>query len=157
MNKTIIVISFIVSVILVDLGISTKAQLDNLRDEIAHLGQSNADRRQKIMNKGILTRRQPVPLSTEYSLVMNQIRLLESYSGTSMNVTLQADRNADDISAHYADTAYLGVHGLKIKIIVNKFSKQTDMGAVLDDIHLLEKNSDFLASELNKINNDLIV
>jgi len=31
------------------------------------------------------------------------------------------------------------------------------MGAVLDDIHLLEKNTDFKASEISKDSNNLIV
>jgi hypothetical protein len=88
---------------------------------------------------------------------MNQIRLLESYSGTSMNVQLEATTDTQDISSHYEDTQYKGIRGLPIKIVVDKFSKETDMGAVLDDIHVLEKNTDFIASEISKDNNNLIV
>ena len=44
-----------------------------------------------------------------------------------------------------------------MKIVINKYSKETDMGAVLDDIHLLEKNTDFTATQIVKDNNNLIV
>jgi uncharacterized protein with HEPN domain len=88
---------------------------------------------------------------------MNQIRLLESASGTSMNVQLEGTMDTQDIANHYEDTPYKGIRGLRIRIVVDKFSKETDMGAVLDDIHLLEKNTDFMASEISKDNNNLIV
>jgi len=157
MNKIIIFISFVVSIILVNFGMSTKAQVDNLRDEKAQLQTNNFDMEQKIKRKEILIKREPVLLSTEYGLVMNQVRMLESTSGTNMNIQLEANQDADDISDHYVDTPYKGIRGLKIKIAVDKFSKETDMGAVLDDIHFLEKHTDFMASEISKNNNNLIV
>lgn len=131
--------------------------MDNLKDEDSQLEANNQDMKQEIQDKELLAKREPVLLSAEYSLVMNQVRLLESYSGTSMNVQLDGIKDANDISAQYIDTEYKGVRGLKIKIVVDKFSKETDMGAVLDDIHLLERDTDFMASEIDKENNDLIV
>ena len=70
---------------------------------------------------------------------------------------LKGAMDSQDISSHYVDTEYKGIRGLKIQIVVDKFSKETDMGAVLDDIHLLEKNTDFVSSEISKDNNNLIV
>ena len=157
MNKIIIFISLVVSIVLINFGMSTKAQMDELKSENAQLQANNLDMKQKIKDKEFLTKQAPVPISTEYSVVLNQIRLLESYSGTSMNVQLEGAMDTQDISSHYEDTEYKGIRGLKIQIVVDKFSKETDMGAVLDDIHLLEKNTDFMASEISKDNNNLIV
>ena len=157
MNKIIIFISFVVSIVFINFGMSTKAQMDGLKSENARLQANNFDMEQKIKDKEFLAKQAPVSVSTEYSAVMNQIRLLESTSGTNMNVQLEGAMDTQDISSHYEDTAYKGIRGLKIKIVVDKFSKETDMGAVLDDIHLLEKNTDFMASEISKDNNNLIV
>lgn len=157
MNKTIIFISFIISIVFINFGMSTKAQVDELRKENLQLQADNLDMGQNIKNKGSLPKQAPVAISTAYSVAMNQVRLLESLSGTSMNVQLEGAVDTQDISSHYEDTQYQGIRGLKILIVVDKFSKETDMGAVLDDIHLLEKNTDFMASEISKDNNNLIV
>jgi len=157
MNKSIIFTSFVFSILFINFGLSAKAQIDSLRNENLQLEENNFDLSQQIQDKEFLTKRKPVLLSTAYVLVMNQIRLLESYSGTNMDVQLQNAREIKDIADQYVDTEYKGVRGLKIKIVVNKFSEETDMGAVLDDIHLLEKNTDFMASEIDKDNNNLIV
>jgi hypothetical protein len=157
MNKTIIFISFAVSVVLINLGMSTKARVDELKSENAQLQANNFDRKLKIKDKESLPKEVPVPLSEEYNLVLNQIRSLESTSRTNMNVQLEGTMDTQDITSHYEDTPYKGIRGLKIRIVVDKFSKETDMGAVLDDIHLLEKNTDFMASEISKDNNNLIV
>ena len=157
MNKIIIFISFVVSVVLINFGISAKARMDGLKSENSQLQADNLGMKEKIKDKESLPKRTPVPLSTAYSVVLNQIRLLESYSGTAMNVQLEGAMDAQDIASHYEDTQYKGIRGLKIRIVVDKFSKETDMGAVLDDIHILEKNTDFAASEISKDNNNLIV
>lgn len=157
MNRIIIFISLAVSIILINLGMSTKAQVDVFKNENSQLQDNNLDMKQKIKDKESLVKQVPIPISTEYNVVLNQIRILESYSGTSMNVQLEGAIDAQDISSHYEGTEYRGIKGLRIKIVVDKFSKETDMGAVLDDIHLLEKNTDFMASEISKDNNNLIV
>jgi hypothetical protein len=157
MNKVIILISFVVSIILINFGMSEKSQQDNLRNKESQLEANNFDMKQKIKDKDCLIKRAPVPLSTEYGLVINQIKILESYSGTNMNIQLEANKDTDDISDHYISTEYKGIRGLKIKIVVDKFSKETDMGAVLDDVYLLEKYTDFMASEISKDNNNLII
>jgi hypothetical protein len=136
---------------------STKAQVDNLRDEFSQLEANNLDMKQKINEKGFLVKREGVLLPVEYNLVINQVRMLEGYSGTNMALQLNGIKDAADISTQFEGTEYKGVRGLRIKIVVNKFSKETDMGVVLDDIHLLEENTDFMASEITKDNNNLIV
>jgi len=157
MNKIIIFISIVVSIVLINLGRSIKAQGDNLKIENAQLQANNLNMKHKIKDKESLPEQTPVPISMEYSVVLNQIKLLESTSGTNMNVQLEGTTDTQDISSHYEDTEYKGIRGLKIRIVVDKFSKETDMGAVLDDVHLLEKNTDFMALEISKDNNNLIV
>jgi hypothetical protein len=156
-NKAIIFISLVVSAILINFGVSVKAQVDGLKIENSQLQADNFDMTQKIKIKGSLPKQAPVLLSMAYSVVLNQIRLLESNSGTSMNIKLEGAMDTQDISSHYEDTPYKGIKGLKIQIVVDKFSKETDMGAVLDDIHLLEKNTDFMSTEISKDNSNLIV
>ena len=157
MNKIIVFVSIILSFVLINFGVSSQKQLDGLKAEYLQLQASNFDLKSKIKNKELMPKQTPVPLATEYNEVLNQIRLLESYSGTSMNVQLSGSSDTEDISSHYEDTEYKGIRGLKVQIVVDKFSKETDMGAVLDDIHLLEKNTDFIATEITKDNNNLIV
>jgi len=157
MNKIIVFISLVVSIVLINGGISVKVQADVLKNENARLQAADLDMTEEIRTKGSLPQQRPVPLSTAYALVLNQTRSLESFSGTSMNVQLEDAMDTQDIASHYEDTLYKGVKGLRIRIVVDKFAKETDMGAVLDDIHLLEKNTDFMASEISKDNNNLIV
>jgi hypothetical protein len=157
MNKMVIFISLVAAIVLINWGMSAKAQIDELKSESLRLEINNFKMKQKIKYEESLTKLAPIPLSKEYSLVLNQIRLLENHSGTSMNIQLVGTMNTQDISSHFEDTEYKGIRGLKVQIVVDKFSKETDMGAVLDDIRLLEKNTDFMASEISKENNDLIV
>jgi len=156
MNKIIIFISLFVSIFLINFGSSTKAQIDDEKIEIAQIQANNFDMKQKIISKKLLPKQVPVPLSMEYSTVLNQIRLLEIYSGIRMDVQLEGVPDSQDISGHYENTQYKGIRGLKIKIVIDRFSKDTDMGGVLYDIHLLEKNTDFVISEIDKENNNLI-
>jgi len=157
MNKTIIFVSCVVSIVLLHFGMSAKQQSDDLKTAYVQLRDNNLDMEQKIWTKGFLPRSVPVVLSTAYGALINQMRLLESTSGTSMKFQLEGAKDTDDISSHYVDTPYKGIKGLKIKIVVDKFAQETDMGAVLDDIYLLERNTDFMASEIYKDNNNLIV
>src|ERR1039457_6126346 len=101
MNEIIIIISIMGTCVLINLGISTKARVDDLKIEDGQLQADNLNLKQAIKEKGSLPKQAPVPLSTEYSVVLNQIKLLESYSGTSMNVQLEGAMDAQDISSHY--------------------------------------------------------
>lgn len=158
MNKIILISSFIIIAILINLGIANNSKTGNLNEQIQQLQASNSDLEQKIAEKKLLPKQDPVPIAYEYGAVINQIRLLESNSGTNMSVQLDGGpSDSEDISTHYENSEYTGIRGLKLQILVNKFSTETDMGAVLDDIHTLEKNTDFITREINKDNNNLIV
>jgi len=157
MKKIMIFISCLASIILINRAISAKAEFSSLKDEKTLLQADNLDMKKKIGEKTFLPKRKGVLLTAEYGWFINQIRALEAYSGTNMDVQLEEKKDIDDISAQFVPTSYRGVRGLMVRIMVNKFSKETDMGAVLDDIHLLEKNTDFMTSEIVKDNNNLIV
>jgi len=157
MNKMVIFISCLIFIVLMDIGFNAAKQVSNQREALQQLETDNVQMKDQIAFTELLPKSKPFALADAYALVMDQIRMLQAYSGTNMNVQLENIKDSDDISSSYVSTVYKGVEGLKIKIIVDKFSKETDMGAVLDDIHLLEKNTDFMATEITKDNNDLIV
>lgn len=74
-----------------------------------------------------------------------------------MNLTIEKSADNDDIAHHYVDSQYRGIKKLPIVIQIDKFSSETDMGAVLNDVYHLEKETDFKATEINKEGNVLIV
>ena len=157
MNYTAIFVSLIFSAVLGYFGMNASSQIQDIREGISHIQQNNEATRQILKDKVGIKHTAPIFLSTEYNLVMNQVRILESYSGTSMDLQLDGIKDTTDIRSQFQNTEYKGVSGLKVKIVIDKYSKQTDMGAVLDDIHLLEKNTDFTATQIVKDNNNLIV
>ena len=157
MNKIILFISLMIAAVLVNAGISTRIKTDDLRRKKTNLDADNRQMQAEIKDKESLVKREPVLLSKEYALLINQTKILESYSGTSMELGLEGLKDADDVADHYVDTSYRGIKGLKLCIMVDKFSKEADMGAVLDDIHSLEKNTDFLATQISQSSNNLIV
>ncbi len=157
MNKGIIIISIVFFIVFIDMGISIKVKIDQLKGVNEQLRSINLDLGQKIKAKELMPKQKPRSLSWEYGFVLNQIRLLERYSGTTMNVVLDGTIGMEDVQGHYEETAYKGIKGLKIKIVVGKLSQGADMGVVLDDIHFLEKNTDLLVSEIIKDNDNLTV
>lgn len=157
MNRIIIFTSVIIFLVLVNLGLSTKQNLDELKGYIYKLQVSNLDMEGRIKEKGCLPKLPSIRLSTEYRMVLNQIKLMDENSEISMNVQLEGGVDSQDVSCHFENTEYKGIRGLRIKIITNRFSKETDMSALLDEINLLEKNMDFVVSEISKNNDNLTV
>jgi hypothetical protein len=152
-----IYISLVIAAVLINFGLSTGGQVRDLNDQKSQLESSNLELKKQIDIKKLLPKQDAIGVSTEYGLVLNQIRMLESYSGTNMNVQLEGVADASDISSHFEKSDYKGIRRLKINIVVDKFDNETDMGTVLDDVHQLEKNTDFKVSEITKDNSNLIV
>ncbi len=149
--------SFFITVLLIHYGVVTNAQVDDLKKEISQMQVGDLEMRQEIKDKRHLHSQAPTTLITAYNRFLNQVRLLESYSGTSMDVQLEENAGTQDIMDHFKNTEYKGIKGLKIRIVVKKFTKEADMGAVLDDIHILETYTDFMACEISQENDRLIV
>jgi len=157
MNKPIIITALIVSLSLFHLALNTKSQTDALSESLYQIKLSNQQMERQIHYKNTLSKSKGGALSDAYRMFMNQVRDLQNNSAISMRVQLANAKDSNDISQLYVPTAYKGVRGIKIKIIVDGISGGTDMGLVLDNIHHLERNSDFLVNEISKDNNDLIV
>jgi hypothetical protein len=157
MKNMMLIIAFVLSAVFFYFGYTAWGQIKDINDQKAQLEASNLALKASVEAKKNLVKQGPVPISTEYGLLVNQVRLLASYSGTEMNVQVDGVLDATDISTHYEQSEYKGVRGLKIEVVVSKFDNDTDMGAVLDDIHQLETNADFLATEITKDNSSLII
>jgi|GEM_PF-3437616 len=158
MNKTIIFLALLISIVFIHLGHCAKARTDSLQAENVQFQKDNDRLRDVIMNKQSLMKASPVDLVKEYMIVINQIRLVESYNGTIMHVQLEEGiKNADNLSKHFIETEYKGVKGLNIQITVDQIAKSLDLGEILNDFYLLEMNTDLKILEIQKQANSLIV
>jgi hypothetical protein len=157
MNKIIIIICIVTAVFSVNVGVSINARVQSLSRQIEDTLVQNTQIHAEILRKQQLSQKSPVAISKAYSLVINDIRYLEENSGTAMNLIIEKSHDNEDIANHYVDSMYRGVKKLPVTIQVDKFSGETDMGAVLNDIYQLEVQTDFKASEINKEGNALIV
>jgi len=157
MNKMIILAFTAVTMVLVNLGISEKQRTDELRKKGSQIEANNRDMKAKINERLPLVKHKPVLLSEEYALLVNEVKLLKSCRDVNMNVQLEYGKDAEDITDHYENTGYIGVRRLELEILVDHFTKETDMCGILDDIHLLEMNTDFIATQISKENNSLII
>jgi hypothetical protein len=157
MNKMIFPICIVMSVFFVNAGLSINARVDDLSRQREYMLTQNNHVEVEISQRQMLPQRPPVVVSTAFSLVINEIRYLEGNSGTTMNLTIEKSTDNDDIANHYIDSQYRGIKKLPVMLEVEKFSNETDMGAVLNDIYQLEEETDFKATEINKEGNALIV
>lgn len=157
MNKIIILICVLVSIFFVNSGLSVNAKLEDLSKQSLEIFTKNNHMQKEILYRQSLAQRPPVAISKAFSLVINEIRYLESSSGTAMNLIIEKSQDNEEISNHYVDSQYRGIKKLSVTIRVDKFSDETDMGAVLNDIYQLEVETDFKAMEINKEGNALIV
>jgi len=157
MNKVIVLISIIVSVFLINIGLSVNAQVRGVAKQIEDISIQDKHLSVEILNRQLLVQRTPRPIPKAFSLVINDIRYLEENSGTGMNLMIDKAQDNEDISNHYVYSQYRGIKKLPVLIQVDKFSDETDMGAVLSDIYQLEVETDFKVAEINKMGDVLIV
>jgi hypothetical protein len=157
MNKMIIITCIVISVFLVNAGLSINAQVEDLSRQKDSLLVQNNHMGAEILERQQLIQKLPIEISKAFSLVINEIRYLEENSGTTMNLTIEKSVDDDDIANHYIGSQYRGIKKLPVTIEVDKFSDETDMGAVLNDVYQLELETDFKATEINKEGNTLIV
>ena len=157
MNKVIISASIVVSMFFINVGLSINNKVNDLLKQKEDILIQNNHIGVEILERQRLPQRAPVIISKAFSLVINEIRYLEENSGTIMNLTIEKSVDNDDIAHHYVDSRYRGIKKLPVVIQIDKFSSQTDMGAVLNDVYQLEEETDFKATEINKEGNVLIV
>ena len=157
MNKIMLIISILVAVFFVHLGLSMNTQFESLSKQTGDTVIQNHHMGMEIQARQSLTKRYPKAMSKAFSLLLNDLRYLEENSGTVMDLYIDKSKDNDDIASHYIDSQYRGIKKLPVLIEVNKFSSETDMSAVLNDIYQLEEGTDFKATEINKAGDILIV
>jgi hypothetical protein len=157
MNKAFLFIALSVSGLFVYLALGEAQKVIHLKKELARLKANNTAIQQKIRARGSLTKLPPIPMPEAYRFFLNQIRLIENYSGAKMDVQLEEGKPLEIISTHYKDAPYKDVKALRIKMLVNRVPEEEGIGMILDDMHLLEKNTDFMVMEVNRESHALTV
>jgi len=157
MNRIIFFTSLIVSLGLVNLGMSTRSQVEDIKRESSQLRAMNLEIKDEINEKRYWVKHEPVFLSIEFDLFLRKARYLEGYYGMNLKIQPEANKDVDDVSDLYVDTEFKGVKGLKVRIQIDDISKGADLETVLDGIHSLEKSTDYMTSEICKVNDTLIV
>jgi len=157
MNALMVFLALLVSLFLGFRGLCMNTEVNDLARQMENIQAQNTQKKQTIVQKQLLTPRRAQAMSKAFSLLVNDIRYLENNSGTTMNLTVDKSNDSDDVNSHCVDSPYRGVKKLPITLQVNKFSSETDMGEVLNDIYQLEIDTDFKATEINKEGDTLIV
>ena len=103
------------------------------------------------------TKTSPNKINDAYSLLLNQKRMLESYSGTKMDLSFSTKGEKDSLENQFTDSSFRKVRILPIVMTINKYSKESDMISVLSDIYTLEVQTDLKVRSISKENNGLVV
>ena len=157
MNKMIIVIAGITAFFLINSGFSLRSQIKGAKEQKDGIMSENLVMEEELGHKQGFRKNVPKTMSNAFSCFVNETKMFETYSGTRMNIVLTGTKENEDIEDHYVGTEFRHVKGLPISISVEKYSNESDMIGVLNDICLLEKRTDFKVSEISTDNNCLIV
>lgn len=157
MNRIIIVICIVVSLFLINIGLSINSHIDGLTKKTRDIQIQNNLIKEEILNRQILPQRPPMLISNAFSIVINEIYYLEEFSGTAMKLIIEKSNDNEDITKHYINSEYRGIKKLPVLLRIDKFSNETDMGEVLNDIYQLEVMTDFKVNEIIKEGNTLNV
>jgi len=157
MNKTMIVIAVVVTVFFINLGLTLRTKTMQTKIQINEIKSENLSLSDEVDQKERLKKSEPMPISNAFTLFVNATKMYETFSGTRMGIVFIGSKENENIEDHYVSTEFRNVKGLPITINVEKFSNETDMAEVLNDIHFLENQTDFKVSEISTENNVLIV
>ncbi len=158
MNKIMIVISVVITVFFINLGFTLRSQTRQVKIEKEEITSQNLVLANEVDQKQLFKKNEPKTISNAFTLFVNEMKMFEIYSGTRMNIVFNGwPKENENIEDHYVDTEFRNVKGLSLTISVEKFSNETDMAGVLNDIYLLENRTDFKVSEISAENNVLIV
>ncbi len=157
MRKLLVLISLIVAASLFHLGISAHGQAMAMRADKLALEDNNALKTQEIEYKRSLKQTKPLEMSKAFNFLVNQMGFLETYTGTTMDIVFSQGKDRDSLENYYKKTEFRGVNGLPLIISINKFSKETEVGSVLNAVYLLEKRTDFKVTEISKEDANLTV
>jgi len=152
-----VVIAVLITAFLVNSGLGLRAQKMDIKQQKNHVLFENSVLSGELDQKQQFKKNRPKTISSAFALFVNETKMFETYSGTRMGIVLTGNQENENIEERYVDTPFRGVKGLSLTIRVEKFSNETDMAGVLNDIYLLENRTDFNVSEISTENNDLIV
>ena len=158
MNKTMIVIAVIIAAFFINSGFTLMAQTGQTKIENDQIASQNSALSDERAQKQLFKKNEPKTISNAFTLFVNETKMFETYGGTRMDIVFNGGpKENENIEDHYVDTEFRNVKGLALSIRVEKFSNETDMVEVLNDIYLLENRTDFKVSEISTENNALIV
>lgn len=155
--KIAVVVSVLAASILVNWGFHLNTRTSQILQRKIHEEKTNNDLSREMRFKETLKKEEPQALSSAFAFFINQSKLIETYSGTRMKLVFTGNRINENIQAHYVSTEFRNVKGLPLTINVEKFTKETDMTEVLNDIYLLERRTDFKVLEISSENDILTV
>ena len=156
MNNMLVVLAIIVAGVLINGGYGRSSQTMVLKDQKNKMEIEDRRMADELFEKQGIKRSKPQAISKAFIFFLNQTKMFESYSGTQMSIEFN-NKEEEDIEDYYVKTVFRQVKGLPLTINIDKFSNETDMVEVLNDIYLLENHTDFKVTSIVSDNNTLIV
>ncbi len=156
MNKMIIGVSVAIGIFLINSGLMLHRQTIQADAQKNMLLTENLVLSHEIKQEQSFKKNEPKTISQSFTIFVNETKMFETYSGTRMNIVLEGAKENENLEDHLVATAFRGVKALPLNIRVEKFSNETDMGEVLNDIFLLERRTDFKVSEISTEDNTLL-
>jgi len=158
MNKTMIVIAVVITTFFINLGLTLRSQTMDTKKQKNDMVSENSALSDEVGQKQRFKKNEPKTIPDAFTLFVNETKIFETTSGTRMGIVFTGvPKENENIEDHYVGTEFRNVKGLFLTISVDKFSNETDMAEVLNDIYLLENRTDFKVSEISTENNALIV
>ena len=152
-----IVAALMITFLLIHSGLILREKATQVRQEKENMSTENIALSDEIDEKRKFRQSQPESIANALTLLVNEIKMVEIYGGTRMTMVFTSKRDNADIQDHFVDTEFRHVKGFPLTICVDRFSDETDMVAVLNDIYLLENRTDLKVSEISMQSNGLIV
>lgn len=158
MNKIMVITAVVITVFFINLGLTLRSHTREAKIEKEEIASQNLVLSNEVDQKQLFKKNEPKTISNAFTFFVNETKMFETTSGTRMGIVFNGwPKENENIEDHYVDTEFRNVKGLVLTINVEKFSNETDMAEVLNDIYLLENRTDFKVSEILIENNVLIV
>ena len=154
MNRMLIIAAVAVSITLLNLGFSFSGQRNVLNGQKNSISQENGIMAQELRKKEQFIKKSPVGINEALNLFVNLMRMLD-YDGAKIEIFFTTKQEKGNLEDYFIDSAFRNVRALPVVLRTNKFLKENDLTAVLNDIYILEKQTDFKVEEITDENNVL--
>jgi hypothetical protein len=152
-----VIMAMIITGVFIHLGFGLKNKSVDALKQKERIMSQNISMSDEIEQKQVYKKSEPKSLWDAFASFVNQSKMFEIYGGTQMKLVFSGSKENENIEDRYVETEFRNVKGLPLTINVSKFSSQTDMAEVLNDIYLLESRTDFKISEILTDNDVLTV